>query len=95
MSAQRLLDQLYRRGVRLRLNGDRVCWFAPVGVMTDADLTALRQHKSEVVAILQAADRDRREERAAILEFDAGLSRRDAERRAREEPHSGTGGHAA
>ena len=95
MSAEHLLDRLYRRGIRLRLNGDRVRWFAPAGVMTDADLAALRRHKPEVIAIIREEDRDRIEERAAILEFDARLSRREAERRARDEQHPDTGGSAA
>jgi hypothetical protein len=95
MNAQAHLDRLYRRGVRLRLDGDRVRWFAPVGVVSEAELTALRQHKVEVIAILREEDRDRREERAAILEFDAHLSRREAERRARGERHPANGGNAA
>jgi hypothetical protein len=95
MSAQALVDQLHRRGVRLRLNGDRVRWFAPVGVVSEADLATLRQHKAEVVAILREAERDAREERAAILEFEAYFSRREAERRARDEQHPSTGGNAA
>lgn len=95
MEVQALLDRLYRRGVRLRLNGDRVRWFAPVGVVTEADLAELRQHKVEVLAFLREEERDRFEERAAILEFDAGLSRHEAERRARKEQQSSSGGNAA
>ncbi len=55
--------------------------------MTEADLSALREHKAEVLAILREEERDRIEERAAILQFDAYLSRREAERRARNEQH--------
>ncbi len=87
MSAAALLDGLHRRGVRLRVDGDRLRWRAPVGVMTDADLSALRHSKPEVLAIIREQDADRIEERASIIEFDAYLSRREAERRAGNEQH--------
>ena len=89
MNTQALIDSLHRRGVRLRFDGDRLRWFAPVGVVTEADLSALRDHKAEVLAILREEEVDRIEERAAILQFDAYLSRREAERRARNEQHNG------
>ncbi len=89
MSAAALLDGLRRRGVRLRVDGDRLRWRAPVGVMTDADLSALRHSKPEVLAIIREQDADRIEECASIIEFDAYLSRREAERRARNEQHNG------
>ncbi len=87
MSAAALLDGLHRRGVRLRVDGDRLRWRAPVGVMTDADLSALRHSKPEVLAIIREEQIDRIEERAVILQFDAYLSRREAERRAGNEQH--------
>ncbi len=87
MSVSALLDGLHRRGVRFRIDGERLRWFAPVGVMTEADLSALREHKAEVLAILREEQSDRVEERAAILQFDAYLSRREAERRAGNEQH--------
>ena len=87
MSAAALLDGLHRRGVRLRVDGDRLRWRAPVGVMTDADLSALRHSKPEVLAIIREQDADRIEERAVILQFDAYFSRREAERRAGNEQH--------
>ena len=95
MNAQAILDSLHRRGVRLRVNGDKLCWRAPVGVVTEADLSALRQHKAEALAIIREEQSDRIEERAAILQFDAYLSRRQAERRARNEQHPANGGNAA
>ncbi len=94
MDVRALLDRLHRRGVRLRANGDRLRWFAPVGVVTDGDLAELRRHKGEVLAILREDERDRIEERAAIIEFDGGLSRAEAERRANDE-QSMNGGSAA
>jgi hypothetical protein len=87
MSAAALLDGLHRRGVRLRVDGDRLRWRAPVGVMTDADLSALRHSKPEVLAIIREQDADRIEERASIIEFDAYFSRRETERRAGNEQH--------
>ena len=64
MSAAAILDGLHRRGVRFRINGDTIRWRAPVGVMTEADLSALRKHKPELLAIL-------RERGAEIIQFDA------------------------
>ncbi len=87
MTEEALLDGLHRRGVRFRIDGERLRWFAPVGVVTEADLSALHEHKAEVLAILREEERDRIEERAAILQFDAYLSRREAERRAGNEQH--------
>ena len=95
MNVSALLDGFKRRGVRLRVNGDRLRWAAPVGVVTEADLSALREHKAEVLAILREQDADRIEERAAILQFDAYFSRREAERRAQNEQHPANGGSAA
>ena len=95
MSAAVILDGLHRRGVRFRINGDTIRWRAPVGVMTEADLSALRQHKAEAMAIVREEEHDRIEERSAILQFDAYLSRREAERRARNEQHPANGGNSA
>ncbi len=95
MNVETLIDGLHRRGVRLRFDGDRLRWFAPVGIVTEADLAALREHKAEVLAILREEERDRIEECAAILQFDAYLSRREAERRARSEQNPVNGGNAA
>ena len=95
MNAKTLIDNLHRRGVRLRIDGEVLRWFAPVGVVTEADLSALRERKAEVLAILREEQSDRIEERAAILQFDAYLSRREAERRAHNEQHSVNGGNAA
>jgi hypothetical protein len=66
-----------------------------VGVVTEADPSAHRQLKAKVLAILREAECDRIEERAAILQFDAYLSRRESERRARNKQHPANGGNAA
>ncbi len=82
MSAQTLLDGLQRRGASFRANGDWLRWRAPVGVMTEVDLSAIREHKPKLMAILK-------ERGAEIIQFDAYQSRREAERRARNEQHNG------
>ncbi len=87
MNAETLLDGLHRRGARFSVDGDRLRWVAPVGVMTEADLSALRHSKPEVLAIIREQDADRIDERAAIIQFEAYLSRREAERRAGNEQH--------
>ncbi len=89
MTEEALLDGLHRRGVRFRIDGERLRWFAPIGVVTEADLSALRDHKAEVLAIIREQDADRIDERAAIIQFDAYFSQREAERRARNEQHNG------
>ncbi len=88
MSAQIILDCLQKRGASFRVNGDWLRWRAPVGVMTEVDLSALREHKPELMAIL-------RERGAEIIQFDAYLSQRKTERRARNEQHPVNGGNAA
>ncbi len=95
MNIHVLLDRLNRSGVRLHIDGDRLRWFAPVGIVTEADLAALREHKVEVLTILRDEENDRVEERASILQFDAYFSRQEAERRALDEQHSTNGGDAA
>ena len=95
MTTSTPLDRRHGRGVRISIEGNRPRWFAPVGIVTEADPSALRQHKAEVLAILREAECDRIEEWNAILEFDAYLSRREAECRARNEQHPANGGNAA
>ena len=101
MSAFDLIDHLVDRGIEIAVDGDKLRWRAPVGVVTEADIAMLREHKAAIVAahrpthptaaefdgwldeqIEIARRHDAFEERAAILEFDAGLSRPDAERQA-------------
>ena len=89
MNASAILDGLHRRGVQLRADGGLIRWQAPTGVMTEADLSALRHSKPEVLAIIREEESDRIEERAAIIQFDAYYSRREAERRAGNEQRNG------
>jgi len=85
MNAKTLIDNLHRRGVRLRIDGEVLRWFGPVGVMTETDLSTLRRHKAALLAALAAPDSDAFEERAGIIEHDAGLPRQEAETLAAQE----------
>ena len=87
MSAQAILDDLHKRGVSFSVNGDKLRTRGPVGVVTETDLSALREVKAEAMAIIRDEESDRIEERAAIIQFDAFKSRREAERHARNEGH--------
>ena len=78
MNAKTLIDNLHRRGVRLRIDGEVLRWFGPVGVMTETDLSTLRRHKGELLAALATPDSGAFEKRAAIGEHDGGLPRQEA-----------------
>lgn len=54
MTATALLADLLSRGVGLSADGDRLHVDAPKGVLTDADVAALHQHKPQILAILSA-----------------------------------------
>jgi hypothetical protein len=54
MSALDVLHELEARGVRLSLTGDRLEYDAPVGVLSGADLDALRALKPVVLDLLRA-----------------------------------------
>lgn len=74
MNSARLLLDLHQRGVEIRVDGDRVRWRAPSGALVPDDLDLVRAHRDEVLDLLDAF-----EERAAILEFEHGMTRADAE----------------
>jgi len=75
MTALALLQQLHERGVILTPYPDgTVRCRAPKGVLTPALHNALRQHKAALLDLLEDF-----EERAAIAEYCAGLSRADAD----------------
>ncbi len=84
-----ILSDLTRRGVWLAPNGDRLYVDAPKGLLTPDLLDELRRHKAELLALLHDVLPDTVEdlaehwnERAAILEYDAGLPRAQAEEQA-------------
>lgn len=79
MSAAELLLDLDRRGIRLEAHGDRLRYH-PRLALTPELLDRLKAHKAELLKALE-----RYEERAAIREYEAGLSREEAERLAQRE----------
>jgi len=74
MSAAELLLDLGRLGIQLEADGERLRYF-PRSALTPDLLDRLKANKAELLAAIE-----RFEERAAIMEFDAGLSRHEAER---------------
>jgi hypothetical protein len=84
-----LLRQLRQLGVRVSLRDDRIAFDAPKGSVPPALRAKLLSHKPELIRELRAeAGRlhlgHAEAERAAILEFDAHVSRVDADRAVRE-----------
>ena len=55
MTAAAILTDLQHRGVDLFLDGDRIRWRAPKGVLTPADVETLTANKQEITAALQGA----------------------------------------
>ena len=75
MTAFVLLQQLYERGVILTPSPDGTLRYkAPKGTVTPALLEMMRQHKAELLDLVEAF-----EERAAIAQYCGGLSRPAAE----------------
>src|SRR5215471_9410280 len=75
MTALALFHRLHACGVQLTpYPGGTLCYKAPKGTMTPALLDAMREHKADLIDLVEAF-----EERAAILEYDARLARKDAE----------------
>ena len=83
------LNRLRRSGFALSVEGGKLI-VAPGSRLTDADRTFLRAHKPALVALLEdppaspapVIDWEAFEERAAIMEYDGGLTREEAERKA-------------
>jgi hypothetical protein len=77
-TVENLVSDLRALGVVFSIGADgRLSYDAPRGVVTDEILARIRESGDEVLGIVE-----RIEERATILEYDAGLDRREAERRA-------------
>lgn len=83
MGAVNVLGQLNAAGVRLSATGEGGIRAEPRSALSDEVRRLIRANKAELLALL--ADPEFFEERAGILEFDAGLSRPEAEARAFEE----------
>ncbi len=74
--AVELLERLRALGVVLSIDGDgRLAYDAPADVLGDDLLAEMRAHRDELLGLVELI-----EERAAIREYDGGLSRADAER---------------
>jgi hypothetical protein len=75
MTALALFHKLHAWSVKLTPYPDGTLRYkAPKGTITPALLAAMREHKAALFDLVEAF-----EERAAILEYDAGLAREDAE----------------
>ena len=75
MNAFFLFQRLTAAGVVLTPDPDGALRYkAPTGVLTPGLLDALRQHKDELVTVVEAF-----EERAAMAEYCGGLTRAEAE----------------
>lgn len=83
MSAAAILDDLQRHGAVVTLDAGGVRIRAPKGSLPAALVEAAREAKPELVALLAEDARTEFEERAAIMEFDGGTSRVQAEAAAR------------
>jgi hypothetical protein len=89
MLAHDLIDQFADAGIRLTAENGQVVFEGPWEVLTPERIEELRRHKAELLAALAAPDPDAYEERAAIMEFDGGMPRQDAETlAAREQGHA-------
>ena len=81
MDAIAILIELFSLNTVLSVNADgRLAYEGPSGVMTAERLAFVRNHRDELLAIVE-----RIEERAAIMEIDGGLPQAEAERLARQE----------
>ena len=81
MNTVEILDYAKEQDIRLWVDGDLLKFDAPKEVVTPTFRNALKQHKHELIDAL--ADRhEAREERAAILEYDHGYTREQADKEA-------------
>ena len=87
MGARELLYELRAAGISVAVEGDRLL-VRPADRLTDSYRAALRAAKPEVINLLAGSDvevgGEAFEERAAIMEFDGGMSQAEAEAAASE-----------
>ena len=85
MQTQEIFGECQRAGLTLRVDGNNIR-VKPASNLTDDLQALLRAHKHELIEAL--ADRhEAREERAAILEYDLGFTREQAEKKAARRIH--------
>lgn len=89
---------MLEKGVTLRAERGQLVVNAPVGTLTEEIIRVLHEHKAATIDLLLQGGlglpvcvsdwppewRDSYEERAAIMQYDGGLSRAEAEHRAEE-----------
>lgn len=83
MSAAAVLARLRTEGFTVIAADGRLI-VKPASRLTDDHRGLIRHHQQELLSYLSEAGREWFEERAAILEFDAGMSRAEAEAMAEE-----------
>lgn len=92
MTPGAIIREAQAEGVRLAISDTGTLKATGDGAAVESWLPTIRRHKDALIAELQGAandpaaaiDREAFDERAAILEFDGGLSRAEAEQRAAE-----------
>ena len=83
MKAAEVLHTLRRAGIALDVSGAALL-VTPAGRLTDELRLQIRAFKEELVSlVLHEGDVEAFEERAAIMEFDGGMTRPEAEAAAR------------
>lgn len=87
MTLASVLQACDRLGVTLQVKGDALHIQAPKGAISANALAFLKKYKEDITAHLRGdtvldEQREAYEERAAIMEYDGGLSRAAAERAA-------------
>ncbi len=85
MSALSILAEFEAQGVELIVDGDKLRWRGPKTVKTPDAIEKLKRHKADLIEALQTPSVDDFAERAAIAEYDGGLSRDEAEQLAANE----------
>lgn len=83
MSIWPRVRRLEREGFRFLLDGDRLR-VGPASRLTQGDRQELQAHREELVQAFREDAQFLAQERAGILEFEAGLPREEAERRVAE-----------
>src|SRR5262245_17308221 len=74
MTATGILDSLWARDITLALNGDNLRVDAPVGALTDEDRQAIRNHKTELLALLGYADENTETHNTTLFDVITPLS---------------------
>lgn len=83
MNAVEVLANLRDRGFHIDAAGNKLL-VTPASRLTDADRAAIRSSLRGLVELLEEDRLDWTEERAGILEFEAGMLRAEAEEMARQ-----------